>query len=391
MKTPLKTGNRTYCIFSAHYLPYLGGVESYTDSLSRALVELGNRVIIVTSNTHHLEPIITKDSVTIVRLPCYGVLSARLPLPRRNKEYRELFAYLQNQSVDYLIVNTRFYPHSITGVKLASSKGIRPIVIDHGSAYITFGNPVLDIFARAWEHLFTAILKRYPADYYSVSKKGLDWLRTFNIMGAGVLNNSIDAYAFASQSSQRSFRSDLALPEEAFLVTYTGRLIPEKGLKPLLAAAKMLEVYEDIMFLFAGDGPLRSLVESDGKNVVFLGRISSPEIATLLKESDAFCLPSRSEGFSTSLLEAAACATPIISTDVGGAREIVPSEDFGVIIPDTEPETIKDALLSYYHARNTAREKGIRAQELIANEFSWKGTADKVVEACWNAQSEERD
>ena len=58
-----------FCIFSANYFPYLGGVERYTYNLAKVLTEKKNEVIIVTSNTFDLSPITIENGVKIFRLP----------------------------------------------------------------------------------------------------------------------------------------------------------------------------------------------------------------------------------------------------------------------------------------------------------------------------------
>ena len=78
-----------------------------------------------------------------------------------------------------------------------------------------------------------------------------------------------------------------------------------------------------IHFVVAGDGPLFDQVDTSPlPNVHAVGRLNSSDTAALLMDSDLFCLPTRSEGFSTSLLEAAACGTASLVPDVGGAREV---------------------------------------------------------------------
>lgn len=378
--------NKTYCLFSAQYLPYLGGVESYTQNLAKTLIEKGNKVIVVTSNTHQLEPIEEESDLTIVRLPCHNLFEGRLPLPRKNAAYKRLLRYLDTRQIDHIIVNTRFYPHSLLGVKMACRRGVRPIVIDHGSAYIAFGNPLIDVFVVLWEHWFTARMKKYPLDFYAVSSKGINWLKTFGITGLGVLNNSIDASAFLAQSSARSIRDEHQIPQDAFVVAFIGRLISVKGIKQLLQAAKQLESFTDIRFLFAGEGPYAPAIEQGGDNVILIGKLNTADVAAFLKESDVLCLPSRSEGFSTTLLEAAACALPIISTEVGGAKEIMPNESFGTIIPDATPQAIKKALLSMYNNKAKAKAQGLKAQARVQQEFSWNKTTQKVIEACQSTQ-----
>ena len=67
-------------------------------------------------------------------------------------------------------------------------------------------------------------------------------------------------------------------------------------------------------------------------------------IVALLKESDIFCLPSFSEGFSTSILEASACGCYIVTTARGGAKELLINEDYGCIIPNNQEDVLYKAL-----------------------------------------------
>lgn len=374
----------TYCIFSANYLPNIGGVEKYTQNLAFALEGLDKTVIIVTNNCFDLlshENI--SPNISIYRLPCYPLFNGRFPLPKKNTEYKELLKQLNKEKIDYVSINTRFYPHTFTGVKLAESKDIKPIVVDHGSAYLTFGNSFIDIFVRAWEHFVTALLKRHDIDFYVVSKAGLRWLTNFKITGKGVLNNSIDAKFFHAQSSQRDFRNELGLAESDFIVSFIGRFIPEKGIIPLTEAAKQLQSHTDIHFLFAGDGVLKKTIEEyQLSNVHLLGKIDSNDVAALLETSDCFCLPTRSEGFSTSLLEAAACETTSIITHVGGVDELIPTDEYGVIIGDTSPEIISKAILELYDNPELNKKMAKKIYERVVNDFSWEKTAERTIAAC---------
>ena len=374
----------TYCIFSANYLPNIGGVEKYTQNLAFALEGLDKTVIIVTNNCFDLlshENI--SPNISIYRLPCYPLFNGRFPLPKKNTEYKKLLKQLNKEKIDYVSINTRFYPHTFTGVKLAESKDIKPIVVDHGSAYFTFGNSFIDIFVRAWEHFVTALLKRHDIDFYVVSKAGLRWLTNFKITGKGVLNNSIDAKFFHAQSSQRDFRNELGLAESDFIVSFIGRFIPEKGIIPLTEAAKQLQSHTDIHFLFAGDGVLKKTIEEyQLSNVHLLGKIDSNDVAALLETSDCFCLPTRSEGFSTSLLEAAACETTSIITHVGGVDELIPTDEYGVIIGDTSPEIISKAILELYDNPELNKKMAKKIYERVVNDFSWEKTAERTIAAC---------
>lgn len=378
-----------YCIFSSNYLPNVGGVEKYTQHLAFALADKGNRVIIVVSDVFSLPAKESlREGVDIVRLPCWKFLSGRLPFSRKNAEYNRLFSELLNEPIDYIVVNTRFYRHSFEGVRLAESKGIRPIVIDHGSAHLTLGNRLLDVAVASYEHMVTWHLKRHDADYYAVSGASCRWLSHFGITSKGVLNNSMDAPAFRSSSSGRDFKAEFGLKDGCFVVSFAGRFIPEKGIAPLLQAAEHFACTSDVVFLLAGDGPLRSDIEAKNlPNVIMLGKLDGPDIAAMLQSSDAFCLPSRSEGFSTSLLECAACGVPPIVTHVGGVDELMPDEGYGCLLRSANAEEIIDWIRILKNDPERCRAIGARLQRRVDEQFSWPGTAEKVRVACMKANS----
>ena len=397
MQTPFKirfgntltNKNDTFCIFSAHYLPHVGGVEKYTQNLARQLADQGNRVIIVTSNVYDLaEREDLGEGVEIVRLPCYKLLGDRYPVTRHDKAYERIMAYLHNQNIDYVAINTRFYRHTLEGIALAEAKGIRPIIVDHGSAHLTMGSKVVDPFVAAVEHAVTELVKRHPADYYAVSLAGKEWLRHFSIEACGVLNNSNRRSGLCRQRLPIVLSGrELGLSDEKLVIAFTGRLIPEKGIPALIEAASILTDEESVHFLIAGEGPLKDrFTRTPLPNATFLGRLDSPDVSALLKDSDVFCLPSRSEGFSTSLLEAAACgATPLV-TNVGGVQELVPSSEFGMILPSADGETIAKAVGELNRNRIRCRAMGQNINRLVIEKFSWSETARLTALACAAAQ-----
>lgn len=376
---------RTILIYSANYLPNIGGVEKYTHHLSTELEKMGHHVIIVTNNLFNLKNHEILDSGSeIFRLPCHSLIDGRLPLPAYSAEFRELKTRISKIPVDHVIVNTRFYPHSFLGVRQAESRKIKPIVIDHGSAHLTLGRPALDIMVGAYEHFATRLLRRHEADYYGVSKASVEWLEHFDIEGLGVISNSIDADAYISQASSRNFREEVEADGETFLVTFTGRLIPEKGIDRILEAASILiEERPTIRFAIAGSGPLKEkIIRKNPGNINLLGPLTSEDIAALLQQSDAFCLPTRSEGFSTSLLEAASCYLPSVITDVGGVAELIPSSEYGIVLGEASGREIADAIIRLSLDSKLCQELGGNIGKRVRTHYSWHNTAKCALEAC---------
>ena len=370
------------CIYSANYLPNIGGIEKFTERLSLQLRSMGHQVTIVTNNVFGLSDVeILDGEIKVYRLPCFPLIAGRFPVPKKNARYKELMNELFEQPVDGVLINARFYPHSFIGVEHAERCGLKPVLIDHGSAYLTFGNSLLDLLVIAYEHAMTALLKRHQIDFYGISNSSLRWLHTFQIDGLGVINNSIDADDYLLEASTRSFAEELDLDSDSLKVCFTGRLIPEKGIDELLGAAELLKD-DNVEFMIAGDGPLRKAAESRNPgNVHFLGRLPEEDIAALLGQCDIFCLPTRSEGFSTSLLEAAACyCTPVI-TNVGGVEEMIPSEEYGVVLSSQSSAFIARSLHDLGVDRERIRDISKKIGKRVRRLFSWEQTANKVIQA----------
>lgn len=366
-----------YAIVSALYHPHTGGVENFTRHLAHELVLRGNAVAVITSHLSGNEPEVEEqdDGVRVYRLPSRVLLGGRLPLVCRNRRYRELFSELAGMPFDRVLVNTRFYPLSIEGLRLARRLGARAVVLDHGSAYLTLGNPCIDALIRRYEHAMTAKARSFHPVFAGISKKSCAWLATFGIHTAQVIPNAIDAHKFRNCASQRDFRSEFSIGAETKLIAFVGRLAPEKGAEQLADAAALLG--DGYAFLLAGEGSLRSPIEAKGlPNVILLGNVSQGDISALLSQSDAFCLPTRSEGFCTALLEARAWGLPCVVTDVGGVDEIFGGDSQAVfILGSTLPAEIAGKLDAAVHAP-VALSSGTKAASC-----SWGDTVFAVEQA----------
>lgn len=378
----------TYCIFTAFYLPHIGGVEKYTANLARVLVEGGDRVIVVTTALGAEDPLEESpyEGLTICRLPSFGLLGGRFPVPRKSKAYRKIMGVLRGAPIDFVIVNTRFYLHSLEGLRFARAHRIKPILIEHGSAHLTMGGGVVDRVVEIYEHVVTTFVKRYDPDFYAVSRMGCEWLGHFGVVSCGVLSNSIDAKSFRMLSTGRDFRKECDVTSGSLVCAFVGRFVPEKGIACVIEAARVLQSRSDVSFFFAGDGPMRVDVEnSQLPNVHYVGRLSEGDVAALLETADVFMLPSRSEGFSTSLLECAATSTPPIVTHVGGVDELVPTCEYGFVVSGSSVSEVVQCVKRFADDPLLAPVMGARLCKLVESDFSWTVTADKVRLACARA------
>ena len=133
------------------------------------------------------------------------------------------------------------------------------------------------------------------------------------------------------------------LPHNAPLAGAIGALVGHKGHRYLIeAAAQVVREVPDARFVILGEGDLRGPLEKLIADLhlekhVILGGFR-PDVLSLLKGFDFFVMPSVTEGLGTSLLDAMACAKPIVASRVGGIPEVVVDGKTGILVPPKDPD-----------------------------------------------------
>ncbi len=375
-----------YCIFSAQYLPTVGGVENFSQNIASRLKKLGHRVAIITSAIEGLpETEVDSNGVELVRVPTVQLIQGRFPVVWPNKKTAELINELLVSKDCRVIVNTRFYPLSLYAVRAAKKFNCPSIVIEHGSAHLSLGSAVVDFAVRIYEHAFAVMVKRYCDNFYAVSSRSRDWLRHFKISAKGVIFNAIDIDELDAIPNGLFPLSDYNLTDRDRLICYVGRMIPEKGVKQLVEAFnEFYRNHPEHRLVMAGDGPLLTeLKQTAEEGVVFCGRLSRDCCVALLKRSEIFCLPTVSEGFSTTLLEAAAAGCFIVTTEgCGGAVEVFGNSDDAIITAgNTKAEIISAFVTAIHLPDREQRTKRVRAR--IKKELGWETSCKTIEELDW--------
>ena len=378
-----------YCIISAQFYPHVGGVERYTLYLGRKLIAAGNKVTIVTSNTGNLPSEELMEGMQILRLPCYDLLGGRYPVFKRNSEFKKIDRKVKAESYDFMIINTRFYLHSLYGARFAKKRGIPSIVIEHGTSHLSVNNKVFDTIGGWYEHFLTSQLKKYCKDYYGVSEACCEWSGHFGIQSKGTLYNAVEMEEFREISGKSAvdYRKEYHIPAEARVIAFTGRLIPEKGIRQLVTAVREInerrtgDGKQPVYLLIAGDGPLKeSLKEMADAHTILVGQIDFEHVVKLLEASDIFCLPSDSEGFPTSVLEAVACRCFVLTTYRGGARELLSDDSYGLIVKENTTGVIRKNLEKILDDEKYRQQAAEKSYEKLTRYFTWDATAAKVMQ-----------
>jgi glycosyltransferase involved in cell wall biosynthesis len=185
-------------------------------------------------------------------------------------------------------------------------------------------------------------------------------------------------------------RSAASLESHAPLrILLAARLLWDKGIAEYVDAARLLKKENrSVRFFLAGSpdegNPAaveKALIEKwvDEGLLDWLGHVS--DMPKLLAEMDVVVLPSYREGLPKTLIEAAACALPLITTDAPGCREVVSRNgDDGLVVPIRNSAALADAVRLLDDDRALGRKLGLAAREKVLKEFDENIVIDKTLE-----------
>ena len=168
-------------------------------------------------------------------------------------------------------------------------------------------------------------------------------------------------------------RDQLGLPRDVPVLATVGALIPRKGQSFAIEALAQLP---GAILVLAGKGEDENALKSQAERlgvadrVRFLGAVPHGELPVLLNAADVFVLPSSSEGLANAWVEALACGTPVVTTPIPGAQELITDPAWGRLVPRDgtaiaaavselladrpDPETVRAAVAEYSWEANAA-------------------------------------
>ena len=167
-----------------------------------------------------------------------------------------------------------------------------------------------------------------------------------------VIPNAVGPRFFEEQRSAAECRAMFGLPTGVPLIGVPGTLRPVKGHEFFFAAARRVgETSPECRFAVTGAGPAdyRARLEAQATEAglcdrtYFLGPVA--DMPAFYRACDVICVPSRSEPFGRTVIEAFAVGTPVVATAVGGMRETIKHEKTGLLVDYGDAEGLSAALL----------------------------------------------
>jgi glycosyltransferase involved in cell wall biosynthesis len=196
-----------------------------------------------------------------------------------------------------------------------------------------------------------------------------------------VIRNSIDLDAYPGPC-EVPVRRQLGLPENALLVATAGRLSPEKNQRDLVAAAELaVRECDSLFFAVCGDGAMREELEAMARHKGLSGRFLflgfRRDVRSLLHGIDIFVLPSLTEGLPNVVLEACACAKPVVATAVGGTPEVVEHGETGYLVPPGDPAAIARRIVQLAKDPDRRRRMGGNGRILVERQFDYPAQTEQ--------------
>ncbi len=358
----------------ARFYPYTGGVENYVRDLSRELVELGHEVTVLCANEPMSEKEGFLDGIRVKRIPYIGKIAntnitPRLPIEILREEFDVIHTHLPTPwSADWSAV-------------AAAVKG-RPLVLTHHSDIVGRGR--MDYIAKIYNNINQKLVLKRASKIIVTNPNVVESSQYLKLYAykLEMIPIGVDAERFKPLEPQKKGGSE---EPTILFISVLDKFHEFKGLDRLLMSmGVILEAVPKARLIVGGDGELldhyKNMASSLGleERVRFLGYIPEDEIVKLYNGCDLFVLPSvsaRQETFGIVLLEAMACARPVVGTEIVGVAEDVRRHGAGLIVQRKDEGALADAVIKLLKDEDLRLEMGTAARELAKRDYSWSQVA----------------
>jgi len=188
-----------------------------------------------------------------------------------------------------------------------------------------------------------------------------------------VIPNGVDEDVYRPDESQRS----------GSLIVFVGRFDERKGLVTLLDSLKHIKSHVTLVII----GPsyddeysqmvLRKIAEANRtQRTIYLGVLSESDILQWLQRATLLVCPSSSESFGIVCVEAIACATPVVASDIGGLNDIIINQENGLLVKSGDTVELAEAIQFLLDNPRTSRRLGKQGRIVFERRFTLSAVTD---------------
>jgi len=361
------------------------GIENYIFNLCKNLakVDKENKYILFGNSYGHYQSL--REAVEEIGVENYQNMSARISrMPRT--VLKLIWKYMHIPSAECLVGNIDIF-HAST-IMPPPLKKAKLVVTIHDLVPMKFKEFFTQEGAQYFRDYFKNTIPRSDAIIAVSNSTKNDILEYFNIP-----EDRIQVIPQAASDNYKQIQDGSAINKVKAMygldrdyILFVGTLEPRKNITNLIRAYNILPDYlkRDHLLVICGkkgwyyEEIFRTVKELKLEDkVIFTGYAPDEDIPLLMNEAEVFVYPSLYEGFGLPPLEAMACGTPVISSNVSSIPEVVGNA--GILINPNDVEELSDAILRLLDSdelRAQLAEKGLKQ----AGKFSLRKTAEKTVE-----------
>jgi glycosyltransferase involved in cell wall biosynthesis len=239
-------------------------------------------------------------------------------------------------------------------------------------------------------NMVNTLIKLFASHFVAVSHDRLSLLTNnlkLPLNKCHVVHGGSEIKKKPTEATINKTRAELGIPLDQLMLLSIGHLGEIKGHQDtLLALSQFTQTMPALHLYIAGDGSAQEklkLTELVNKlqineHVTFLGQINNA--FCWLEACDIFIQPSVEEAFGLVFVEAGAKAKPVISTAVGGIKEIIVSKETGLLVPPSSPKAVGNALVTLINSAALRKQYGENAYKRITEHFSLTNMVEKYTE-----------
>ena len=347
-------------IVTPYFPPKTGGVERYTMEMAKGIQAKGYDVVIVTSALDGDKASMTDtDGMRVYRLKPTFRLSQT---PVGVSWYFRLRSIIQKEQP--VVINTHAPVPYMADVATAAAGNVPVIATYHAGSMIK-GRTVEDALIKVYEK--------------SVLPLSLNKSRAIIAGSDFVRNTFLEHYQFKSTTVTPGVDTKLFTKptHEAHgkRVLFVGNAV--SGNKGLDVLENVMASMPHVTLHVVGEVASRS----DLPNVVYHGVLHGKALVRQYQNASVFVLPStgKTESFGMVLVEAMACGTPVIGTDVGGIPLVIDDKKTGLIVPPADVDALGKAIQSLLDNPAKAARLSDRAYQKVHNSYAWSKLIDQYV------------
>jgi len=352
------------------YPDVLGGGALHVHEMSRLQAAMGHDVTVLTSDHGNREAPRQEERAgyELRRYRQFGRPFGNSLMPGMLRDLRG-----QATRADLVHAHSHLYFSTNLAAVVARFTDTPLVITNHGLHSQSAPMPVQKVYAPIARFTFNSADR-----VFCYTETDRERLRDRGVTApVAVVHNGIDC---------ETFTPDAATGERP-RVLFVGRLKESKGVRRILEA--FIEIGGGVptaTLTFVGEGPLREALEARTKEaglsdrVTFTGRLDNDDLPEIYAASAVFALPSRFEGFPRTVLEAMACGTPPVTSDLPQLVDVV--ERVGETVPPGDVDALADVLQGLLREPDRRARLGRAARDHVVKEYSWTETVRQTTDVC---------